>query len=249
VASPSDPGVEATHTDGVVVIRLTRAAKRNAIPQEGWRRLARIVEDASADPAMRVGVLESSTSGVFSAGADLAEAAIIATRDAATQRAALGLVEAACSALRVSRLPWVAVVDGPCRGAAVALICACDLRIVSTRTSILVPAARNGSAPLGRELPAIAATFGIDVARQLVLGTHPLEAGHPAFSRLATHEVGPEKVDQTRADVVQGLAELSAATVSAAKAVLAQVTDQIAAVEVPDFRPGGDPRAAEGPGR
>jgi methylglutaconyl-CoA hydratase len=237
MVSPLEPGVELTYADATVLIRLTRTEKRNAIPQEGWRRIAQVVDEVSSDPTVRVGVLESSTPGVFSAGADLAEAAIIATLDAAQQRSALSLVESACAALRTSRLPWLAVVDGPCRGAAVALVCACDVRVVSTRTTFHVPAAKNGSAPLGRELPAMAASFGVDVARSLVLGTRPLEAGHPTFSRLATHEVEPADVQRTRADVIQELAMLSPATVSAAKAVLAEVTGRIGEIEVPDFNP------------
>ena len=60
--------------DGVVArLLLDRPDRRNAITAAMWEAIPTLVAQAEATPGVRVIVVGSSTSGVFSAGADIGE--------------------------------------------------------------------------------------------------------------------------------------------------------------------------------
>ena len=60
--------------DGIAVLTINRPERRNALNLDVKRRLADIVEELEADPAVRVVVL-TGAGGVFVAGTDIAEMA------------------------------------------------------------------------------------------------------------------------------------------------------------------------------
>lgn len=119
-------------------LTLARPEARNAIPLAGWAELSRLLRDLG--PAR---LLIVAGEGAFCAGADLS--------DFATMRAEEGgiahfrqTMRAALDALRDLPIPTIAVVDGPCYGAGVALAMACDLRIAGPRASFAITPAKIG---------------------------------------------------------------------------------------------------------
>jgi len=119
-------------------LTLARPEARNAIPLAGWAELTRLLGELG--PAR---VLIVTGEGAFCAGADLS--------DFATMRAEEGAIahfretmRTALDALRALPIPTIALVDGPCYGAGVALAMACDLRIAGPRASFAITPAKIG---------------------------------------------------------------------------------------------------------
>ena len=74
--TPAGIGAEVLYElvdDHIAVITLNRPDKRNAVNGVVAKALDHLVKQVEADPAVRVAILASSSPGVFSAGADLAE--------------------------------------------------------------------------------------------------------------------------------------------------------------------------------
>ncbi len=123
----------------VAWLTIDRPAKRNAFDHAMWTALPGLVEDAMADPAVRVLVLRSAAPGVFSAGADIAEFGAGA-QDPAWRAANQAAIRRAQMVLSRAPKPTLAQVEGDCVGGGCGLALACDLRIAS-------PAARFGITP------------------------------------------------------------------------------------------------------
>lgn len=110
----------------IATITLSRPQARNALPIAGWHALAEAAREIAASDARCV-LLQSEVPVVFSAGADIGEFATFAvTEDAANFRKAM---RAGIDAIAALPMPVIAVIDGGCFGAAIALVLAADLRV------------------------------------------------------------------------------------------------------------------------
>lgn len=149
----------------VLVIRMDRPARRNAVDATMTAGLDAAMDALDDDPDLRVGVLTGS-SEVFSAGTDLVDGAGPPT----PRGGEYGV------ARRRRRTPLVAAVEGPALGGGFELLLACDL-VVASRAAVLgLPEVRLGLvANCGglfrgpRQLP-------LNVARQMLLTGEPLSA-------------------------------------------------------------------------
>ena len=94
--------------------------------------------DQTADIAA---VVIQGAGGSFSAGADLTEVKHPNPEHVAKYRA---LAERAVLALMDLKPPKLAVIDGPCFGAACSIALACDVRICSPASQFGIPALRHG---------------------------------------------------------------------------------------------------------
>ena len=99
-------------SDGPVArLLIDRADKRNAFNQAMWETLPQLVEQAVADPAVRVIILKSAEPGIFCAGADIGE--LMAHKDDASWRAAnQAAINRAQHVLARAAKPVIAFVDG-----------------------------------------------------------------------------------------------------------------------------------------
>ena len=150
--------------DGAGWIVFNHPARHNAVSLEMWDGLHEAVTAFAQDPEVRVIVLQGAGGKAFVSGADISEfeekrstGATVADYDAHAQ--------AASAALRDVVKPTIAMIDGYCMGAGVAIALCCDLRIASEAARFAVPAAKLG---LGYEF---------DGVRRLV------EVVGPAFAR------------------------------------------------------------------
>ena len=127
----------------VACLLIDRADKRNAFNQAMWDALPGLVEQAMADPTVRVLVMQSATSGMFCAGADIGELSVnagnadwLSANQTAINRVQHELTRAA--------KPTVALIDGDCVGGGCGLALACDLRVASTRSRFGITPAKLG---------------------------------------------------------------------------------------------------------
>ena len=118
---------------------IDRPEKRNAFTQEMWERFPVLIAGAMADRAIRVVVVQSSTPGMFCAGADIGE--LIAHKaNALWLEDNQNAINKTQHELARAKKPTIAFVDGDCIGGGCGIAMACDMRIAA-------PEARFGITP------------------------------------------------------------------------------------------------------
>jgi enoyl-CoA hydratase/carnithine racemase len=132
-----------TRPDGVRIIRLDRAEKRNALNRALAETLIAALEQAGVDATTKAVVLAGNGPG-FCAGADLAE-----------MKALDGEARASRSALTVALLdtparvpkPVVAAVQGGAMGAGASLALSCDMVVMAEDARLAWPEAKHAMLP------------------------------------------------------------------------------------------------------
>jgi 1,4-dihydroxy-2-naphthoyl-CoA synthase len=154
---------------------MNRPEKKNAFDQEMWKKLQDISFEISADSSLKVATIESSTPGIFSAGADVSEYREHAgDGDWAAQSQAV--VAKAIESVRAIPIPTIAVVDGPCFGGGAALAVACDFRIASTNSTFAITPAKLGMVYPYSDIVALTDLVGPAIAKQLLFTSRTFNA-------------------------------------------------------------------------
>jgi enoyl-CoA hydratase/carnithine racemase len=120
--------------DGTIArLLIDRPDKRNAFNLAMWLQIPALLAEAMTDDAVRLLILQSSTPGMFCAGADIGE--LLANKDDPDWRAAnQAAINAAQYQLARVPKPVIGFVDGDCVGGGCGLALACDFRVVTTRS-------------------------------------------------------------------------------------------------------------------
>jgi len=136
-------GFRVSRDEAVARITLARPEKRNAMAPAFWRDFPRAVQALSDEGETRVLIIDAE-GPVFTAGMDVSVffdpsqlGTDTASKREAFMRSALALQET-FSALERARMPVIAAVDGPCIGAGVDMITACDLRYATAESYFVV---------------------------------------------------------------------------------------------------------------
>ena len=146
-------------SDGVASIFVDRRATRNALDGDGWRALAEAIAQAGASDA-RLLLLRSGAAGTFCSGSDLADLERLAS-DPAARPPFRAMMREAIDALPRLPIPTIAIIDGHCFGAGVALALGCDIRIAGPGARFAVtPAMLQGRAPKAESDSAFDACLG-----------------------------------------------------------------------------------------
>jgi enoyl-CoA hydratase/carnithine racemase len=206
---------------GIARVVIDRAAKRNAVGLRDWAGLAETV--AAIGEGDRVVAIVSAHPGMFCAGADIADMTALADDMAARARFREEM-GAALDAIRALPVPAVAVVDGGCFGAGVALALACDIRVASPRARFAVPPARLGIAYPQPDIDALVRTVGRAQSARLLFGAETIDAHEARRIGLI------ETIEEDGGDAF--LARIAAAAPSSLRALKAGL----------NRRPGGDAR-------
>jgi len=157
--------------DGEVArLLLDRPEARNAVRARGWAELARLVGGA-ADARL---LIVSGAGGAFCAGADLSDFPTFQHDEAARRRFREDM-RAALDALAGLALPTIALIDGPCFGAGVALAMACDLRIASPAARFAITPAKIGISYPQEDVHRLVALVGPGQAARLLFTALPID--------------------------------------------------------------------------
>ncbi|MDB5721529.1 MAG: enoyl-CoA hydratase [Alphaproteobacteria bacterium] len=203
----------------IAAIRLVRPATRNALDAEGWRALAAAIRGVAASDA-RVLLLRSDAPGAFCAGSDLGELAGLAD-DARARPPFRKMMRDAIDALPRLEIPTIAVIDGDCFGAGVALALGCDLRVAGERARIAVTPAKLGISYPREDVERLVDAVGHGQAARLLFAAETIDSTEAA--RIGLVQLACASAEARAVEIAGRIAENSKASVATLKALIAGV--------------------------
>ena len=124
-------------------IFIDRPDKRNAFNQEMWDRFPVLLTHAMADRAIRVIVIQSSTPGIFCAGADIAELMAHKANSMWRETNQAAIYKTQYELARAGKAT-IAFIDGDCVGGGCGIALACDIRVATQRSRLGITPAKLG---------------------------------------------------------------------------------------------------------
>jgi enoyl-CoA hydratase/carnithine racemase len=240
--------VELEPRDAVLIMRLNRPDKRNALDDTMQAELSDALLAAAEAPEVR-GVVLTGAGAAFSAGGDLSRF----TREWDTPQFRLyshRLTQLVTLIERIEK-PIVAAINGLATGAGTQLALACDLRIAAEDARFLMREGRIGIIPSHGGCARLVKLVGLARARDIVLGGADLSAAEAFGYGLLTRVVpGDTLMDAVLAQFEQiflrapqsyGLAKrllLLAANVDLESGLLAESLAQSLLIETDDHKEG-----------
>jgi enoyl-CoA hydratase len=150
--------------DRVLLVRIDREAKRNAIDPSITEGIGAALDRLDDDPDLWAGVL-TGTAKVFSAGTDL-RAGMSSTERGGNY----GIIE------RRREKPLIAAVEGFAVGGGMEVVLACDLVVASTTASFGLPEVQRSLVPTCGGMFRAPRALPLNVARELLLTGDPIDA-------------------------------------------------------------------------
>jgi methylglutaconyl-CoA hydratase len=204
--------VHITRGDCVRTLTLDSPHNRNALSSQLLGELADGLEDAAADPAVRVIVLTGAGS-VFCSGADLSERA-------GSQPSRLPEI---FRTIRGAGQPVIARVNGHARAGGLGLIAVSDLAVAASDSTYAFSEVRVGVAPAMILVPALGVTDPRFLAQMTLTGER-FNAAAAADGGLLTDVVGgTDELDQWVDRAVASILKSAPGAVAATKALLAEL--------------------------
>lgn len=224
--------------DGVVILRLNRPQRLNAIDEAMQTELRQTLGDVTADHSTRAVVLTGAGRG-FCAGIDMRDfgpSMLEASAPAIDRMRFQERMAALAEAVRALPQPVIAAVNGPCVGAGLALCLAADIRICSAAASFGNAAILLGlsGAEMGMSyhLPRI---VGTSVAADWMLTGRTVSAAEADRRGLVSEVVEPDRLAgraMELASLIAGHAPLGAQLTKRALQVNTDATSLAAAMEL-----------------
>jgi len=130
------------HKDGAIgTLTFNNPARHNAVSLDMWLACAEIMNDFSADPAIRAIIITGAGEKAFISGADISKFAEERASDKGLE-AYNDAVEAGYAAVYNCPKPTIAMIRGYCVGGGMGLASCCDIRICTENSRFAVPAAK-----------------------------------------------------------------------------------------------------------
>ncbi len=208
--------------DGAIArLTLNRPDHRNAMTETMWRALPALAAQVAADPSIRVLVVRGAA-GCFASGADIGEFPVVmANREAALQYK--HLVEQGIDALADLGVPVIALIEGFCIGAGLAIALACDLRVSAAEARFSAPPARLGLVYSLEDTRRLVAAVGASRAKAMLF-TGALVDASDALRMGLVDEVHPaDRLEEAVRALAQRISKLSSWSARGSKAIVAQV--------------------------
>jgi enoyl-CoA hydratase/carnithine racemase len=203
---------------GIARLMIDRALKRNAMTTEMFERLPGLIAEAEAKKHVRAIVLTSARSGLFCAGADIAELAACA-RDPDARTANQTAINTAHHRLARADRPVIAFIDGDCVGAGCGLALACDIRVATVRARFGITPARLGLVFPMHDTKALVEQVGPGQAKRLLFTGGLIDAAEALRIGLI------DQIADTPDDIVSAVATASPHSIRQAKAMIRSIQD------------------------
>jgi enoyl-CoA hydratase/carnithine racemase len=162
-----------TMDSGIARLAINRPETRNAIPLEGWAKLAEAVDNAESS-GVRMLVLAGEPGGSFCSGADIAD--FDRFRDDAAARSFFrNAIRGVPDRLRDVPIPTVAHIEGGCYGAGVALAIACDIRVADSGARFAITPDKIGISYPQQDVSRLVSLVGPGQAARLLFGAQVID--------------------------------------------------------------------------
>jgi enoyl-CoA hydratase len=194
-------------------ILLDNESARNAITGDDVVAIHASISNLS--PLIRAVVFKGA-GRTFSSGMHLTTFAGLDEHGARMMISALGEMIGAVRRLEIATL---AVIDGPCMGAALELAAACDLRIGTPETTVGMPEVRLGF-PSVLDAALLHQYFGLSLTKEMLLTGRAMPLKEWSATSFLNRVVTADRLQAECASMLEGLLQLPAAAYGAQKRLL-----------------------------
>jgi enoyl-CoA hydratase/carnithine racemase len=205
-----------TVEDGVQIVTLNRADKKNALTPEMYKVMADAIEIADASPTIRV-TLYTGSGGSFTAGNDLGDFAKAGATPVDAKPTEKPHVQRFLENLAEAKKPLIAAVNGLAVGVGVTMLLHCDLVYAGASATFQMPFVNLGLVPEAGSTFLLQRQIGIQKAADLFLTGKKLDAAKAEAIGLVA-DVFPDN-------------ELPVAALAAAKALAAKAPNAVRATK------------------
>jgi enoyl-CoA hydratase len=183
-----------TRAAGAVArVTIDNPAKLNILTRAALENFQNEMGEIGTNQLVRAVVITGAGEKAFIGGADLET---LGSLDPASAREFIGLIHAACAAIRDCPLPVIARVNGWCLGGGLELAASCDLRIAADTAVFGMPEVRLGI-PSVVEAALLPRLVGAGRARWLVLTGETIDAQTALGWGLVEKLANAEELDET----------------------------------------------------
>ena len=201
----TEPSITLEDRGALVLVRLNRPAKRNALTRPMLERLAELFRGFGARRELRAVILTGAGREAFCAGTDIGE---LAALDGEGARLASERGQRVCDLVESCPVPVVAAVNGSAAGGGFELALACHLRVVSAEARFRLPETRLGLLPAYGGTQRLPRLLGEARALALSLGAGELTAEEARAAGLVNRVVAPAEVlgaaEELAGDIARG---------------------------------------------
>ncbi|XP_043984952.1 enoyl-CoA hydratase domain-containing protein 2, mitochondrial isoform X1 [Gambusia affinis] len=151
--------------EGIVEVLMCRHRARNALGHTFVSQMRELVSTLSHDSAVRVVIFRSLVPGVFCAGADLKERALM---DNSESDLFVHSLRSLMTQIAILPTPTIAAMDGVALGGGLELALACDLRTASTSAQMGLIETTRGLLPGAGGSQRLPRMVGVTLAKELI---------------------------------------------------------------------------------
>ncbi|ALC10495.1 enoyl-CoA hydratase-related protein [Sphingopyxis sp. 113P3] len=199
---------------GVLILRLDRPERRNAVATDVLQAIAAALQAAAADPACRVAVV-TGTRDIFAAGADIGEIEMLGPDDPVD-----GTRYRAWQSIRAFPKPLVAAVEGWCLGAGLELAMVADIVVAGDEAQFGQPETNLGFIPGGGGTGLLTRRVGRALASMMILTGKPIGADRALAAGLIAEVVPAGSALERAAEIAAILAGRAPLALREAKACI-----------------------------
>ena len=207
--------IKVEHKDNILTLTFARPDKKNAITNAMYGRLADALIAAETDKATRVIVLRGE-GGMFTAGNDVGEFAMMATGAFKGERHVFRFVEA----IARSSLPLVAAVQGRAVGIGTTMLLHCDFVVLGENAMLSTPFVSLALVPEAASTLLMPMRVGYARAYEMFVLGEAMDAKTALQLGVVNRVVPLDRLHQEAASVAARLAKLPAGSLAATKRLM-----------------------------
>ena len=197
--------------------------RRNAVSLDMWQAIPGVLDDFSADAAIRAIVLTGAGDKAFVSGADISQfEKQRSSAEAVAHYDAVG--EKAQTALKQCDKPVIAMIRGYCIGGGLAIAMLCDLRICSADARFGIPAAKMGLGYRASSMKNLVDIVGAAYAREIMITARQFSPEEALRMGLVHKVVDVAELEKTTRDYCEMIAANAPLTMRAAKRIIREVS-------------------------
>lgn len=207
----------------VATIVLNRPDKRNALNAAMWQRLGVLVDEADADPKIKV-IVVTGAGQAFAAGADIDEFEAVFT-DRRAAEAAAAVTYQAQKKLHRNRKPTIAKIRGACVGGGCGIALCCDLRFADTTAKLAITPGKLGLIYSLADTKRLVDLVGPASAKDILYTGRLLDTAEAHRVGLLDRVTEPDKLDEAVASYASDICAASQFSARGTKEIVQMILD------------------------